>query len=507
MKKSILSAALLATLSPAHSVPLRASDQAQELPALKAKKTELEQDIAALRAQDQTDAAVAEQLGAKETELDSVSAKIEAAELKARNATLEAAVVSQRTKDADAAVKAAIKRGAIPAKDDALQAKWQKRCVEDPENIELLASMKGSPALDRGAAPARITLSGVTISREDSVTVLKAYSAEKDPLKKAAIFATDLSERISKGETLPIRAANTLGTLAGEIVAQQALELLTLEEPMLNAFSTDFSGEAARLNQQITSRIIGIPTADDYDADNGYESQAAVMTDVPVTITAHRFTQAEFGANELAGTSRRLFDEIAPAMADAIGHDAIAIALAVITAANFTEAPTTEALINFGRKTVIGMGGALRDRGVRRNRSLLLTGSYYDALFTDETISLLAANQKQDLVTDDQMIPVHGFNVMRCPTLPGANNITGFGCGKSAVVVAGRVPADYANALPGATGGGTSQIITNPKSGLSVHLVQFVDHKLGKAYSRMAYMLGAAKGQIKAGQILRSAAP
>lgn len=84
-------------------------------------------------------------------------------------------------------------------------------------------------------------------------------------------------------------------------------------------------------------------------------------------------------------------------------------------------------------------------------------------------------------------------------------NLVGFGGGKSSLVIAGRVPADYSNALPGVTGGGTSQIITNAKSGLSVHLVQFVDHKKGKAYSRMAYMFGAAKGQATAGQRLVSA--
>jgi hypothetical protein len=68
------------------------------------------------------------------------------------------------------------------------------------------------------------------------------------------------------------------------------------------------------------------------------------------------------------------------------------------------------------------------------------------------------------------------------------------------------VPNDYANALASATGGGTIQVITEPNSGISVQLVQFVDHKLGAAYARMAYMYGAAKGQVDAGQILRSAA-
>lgn len=496
MKRNILGAALLASLALEQFVPLRANDKSEDVPALKAKKTELENDITALKAQDQSDASVAEQLQTKETELETVDAKLSAAELRAKNADLESAVLNQRTKDAKEAVKLAIKRGAIAAKDDALQAKWEKRCIEDPENIELLASMKGSPALE---SPRRIVMSGVQITREDSVTVLRAYNAERDPRKKAALFAREIAKRISDCEDLPIHAANTMGTLVGEIVAQQALELLTLEETMLNLFSTDFSGEGAKINQKITSRIVSIPTASDYHVDNGYVSQASVFTDVDVTLTAHRFVQAEFNAAEIAGTSRRLFDEVAPAMADGIGADAISIALAVITAANFAN-KTTEALVDFDRQTVVEFGGALRDVGVRRNRYLLLSGAYYDKLFSDQTIALLAANQKQELISGDEMMPLAGFAIHRSPTLPAAENLVGFGGGKSAILIAGRVPSDYANALPGVTGGGTSQIITNPKSGLSVHLVQFVDHQKGKAYSRMAYILGANEGQKPAGR-------
>jgi hypothetical protein len=501
MRKKLIGTALLA-IACTEQVVLKATDNSPDVTQLRARKAELEQEIVVIKAKDLDDAKNAEDLQAKQSELDGVTAKIEAAEAREKNKVLEQALRAQRVKDADTAIKAAVKRGALPAKDEELQEKWRQRCIEDPENIELLAKMQSAPAL---AAP-RITLAGARITREDSVTVLRAYNAERDPRRKAAIFASEISKRITDGEDLPIHAANTMGTLAGEIVAQQALELLTVEEPMINLFSTDFSGEGAKKGQTITSRIVGIPAAGDYHVDNGYVSQAQVFTDVDVTLSAHRFVQAEFNADELSGTSRRLFDEVAPALADGIGADAVSIALAVITAANFTEAPTVEAQIDFDRETVIGLGGALRDRGVRRNRYLLLNGSYYDKLFSDEKIALLAANQKAELISGDEMMPLHGFNIQRCPTLPNTNNLVGFGGGKSAILVAGRVPNDYANALPGVTGGGTSQIITNPKSGISVHLVQFVDHQKGKAYSRMAYILGANKGQIKAGQRLVSAA-
>lgn len=472
--------------------------------ALQARKSDLEQSLPALRASaagNASDAAAAEAVQDAEQELQMTDTKLQLDAAAARNEELETALRAQRTKDADAGVADAIRRGAIAAKDTATQDTWKNKCIEDPANLVLLASMRGSPALD---ASRRLITPHVQISREDSVTVLRAFNAERDARKKGELYAREISERIGKGESLPLHAANALGTLAGEIVAQRTLELLTLEEPMLNMFSTDFSAENAALNQKITSRIVGIPGTSDYDADTGYANNDVTLTDVSVTISAHKSSQAVFGANDLAGTNRRLFDEVAPAQADAIGAAMMALAFAAITAANFAQ-KTTEAEVDFSRRSVITMGGALRDRGVRRNRFLLLRGNYYDKLFSDSAIVNLAGNQKAELITGDEMIPVHGFNVFRASTLPAGENLQGFGGGKSSIVVAGRVPSDYASALPGASGGGTSQVITNVKSGFSVHLVQFVDHKLGKAYSRMAFMLGAAKGQAAAGQRLVSA--
>jgi hypothetical protein len=507
MRKKMISTALLASIALGHSVPLRATDKSQDLPALKAKKVDLENELTSLRAQDQSDASVAEQLLAKETELESLETKIETAELKARNITLEQAVVSQRTKDAKEAVKAAVKRGAIPTKDDALQAKWETRCIQDPENIELLASIKGSAALDRTTAPQRLILSGgAQVLREDSQVVLRAYRMEKNAAKKAEIWARDLRERIKEGDPLPLRADNSLGTLAGELISQQTLELLSVQLPEMNMFSTDFSEAGVKINQEVNSRIVGIPESSDYDPATGYSDEDSIMVDVPVVIDEHKSVAIVFNVEELASTSRRLFDEMAPAAAYRVSSDLVTKALAQITAANFTEAATVEALIDFDRTSVINIGGALSDRGVPTTpRFLLLNGAYYDALKSDPTIVSLGANQQAQIITGSKLIQVDDFNITRTATLPNTGNLVGFGGSKSALVIAGRAPNDYTAATNGAHG--VVQLITNPVSRFTVAYVEYVDHKLGKTVKRLAYMYGAAKGQIKAGQRLVSANP
>ena len=71
-------------------------------------------------------------------------------------------------------------------------------------------------------------------------------------------------------------------------------------------------------------------------------------------------------------------------------------------------------------------------------------------------------------------------------------------------MIAARLPNDYASILPGASYGSVTTI-TDPDLGLSVMQVQYVDHKLGFAESRMALMYGVAAGQVNAGQRLISA--
>jgi hypothetical protein len=477
--------------------------------ALQARKTELENQLPALRATQSANPTVAfnaEAVQAAETELEAASTKLSLHAMAERTEELENALRAQRAKDADEAINDAIRRGAIAAKDEALQATWKAKCTEDPSNIVLLASMRGSPALSAPTPKLTLGAGGIVISREDSVTVLKAYAAERDPRKKAAIYARDLSKRIKDGEDLPLHATNTLGTVAGELIVQNALELLLVSQPILGLISTDFSGEAVKWNQEINSRIVTIPTTTAYNTSTGYADENTTTTDVPVTINTHKSCQVSFNVQELAGTARNLFAEQAPAMSYAIGKDFVDAVLAKILVADFTNI-TTEALIDFDRETVIGMAGALSDRGVPpMGRFLMLKGNYHDKLFSDSAIVNLAANQQSQIITGGRLPMIHDFSIVRTPTLPTTGNLTGFGGSRSSLVIAGRVPGDYTSVFPGVDAGGRAQLITDPSTGITVQMVQFINHTLGTATQRVAYMYGAAKGQVAAGQFLRSAA-
>ncbi len=468
---------------------------------LQAKKTALEQEVNVLNAAEKN-AENAEALQVKQAELSAVNAQLETAETAERNAQLEAALLEQRKKDARAAVQAAVKRGVFAVKDEAMQAKWEKKCIEDPENIELLASMRGSPALE----PTKLRLSQVQIVRESSLAVLNAFAAERDPLKRTVHYA-EIKKRLAEGDNMPLQATVTAGTLSGTLVTQRTLELLKLQFPVLGRITTDFSDQPAVYNQAITTRIVSIPNVQTYNTSTGWGDSDFTTTDKSVTLNRHKGVPITFNAQILASTVRRLFDEIAPAQAYALAKDLVDALYAVIVAANFTNVATMAAQIDFGRPKVIEMGVALTKRGNPIgpiNRALLLNADYYGQLAKDQAIVTLAAFQQAGIITGGQLPDVHGFNVIEAPNLPSTANLVGFGFSRSALVLAARLDSDYTSILPGASYGNVT-VVTDPDIALSVLQVQYVNHLLATATQRISLLSGVAAGQDNAGQLLVSA--
>lgn len=410
---------------------------------------------------------------------------------------LEAALEAAHAERAEAALRAAIERGALPAADEALHARWRRLLMSDPSAAALLAALPGHPAIQRSGQR-------LEVIREDAATVLRAYEAARDHATRGKIYAREIRPRIERGEPLPLEAANSLGTLAGTLVVQRSLDLLKERYPLLQRISTDLSDQPVAYGQTVVTRTRAIPAAADYSPTTGYATQDAQATDVPVTIDTHKAVQVRFSANELAGTSRRLLDEwtepIHAGLADAI----VASVYGLITAANYPNA-TTQALSGFGRGTVTAMAKALNSRKVSPlNRTLLLNPDYYEKLAQDTTIVQLAAYQRPEAITEYRLPRIAGFDPFEAISLPTGGNLVGAGFAPDAIVVATRPPNDYTQAIAGANFG-IVQTVTNPDTGLTVMVTQYIDHNLGAAFLRVALMWGVAVGQAASLQRLTSA--
>lgn len=481
----------------------------EQLAALKAKLNELETSLNVLKAR-QADGEAAEVTKAREAEVRAHESEARALRAEIRAGEAEMEIRARNAKLADEAVKGAVKRGAIPAQDEVLQARYRGLIESDPSNVVLVENLPANPALSQ-----TITASNrLEVGQEDPSRVLRAYQAETDSMKRGIIYASGLRSLMSKEESCDhvIRAANTLGTVAAGIVVQRALDLLKLSFPVLGRISTNFSSENASYGEAITTRLVGVPAVGTYHVDNGYVSQAAVLTDVAVTINAHQFCQVEFNANEIGGTRRLLFGEQDEAMHYAMGKDLVDAIYALFIAANYTETPTIEDVVNFARSTIIQLGIDMNTTSAGRNantgtRTALLSSAYYGKLAEDITvISPLYNSQGGGTVGSGVLPMVHGFLPVEAPNLPTTGNLVGVGLRADAVAMAVRPANDYAGSQPGLPATGVVEQVTNPDTGLTVTLTRFVNHQLGKSYMRIAWMRGVAKGNPKAGQLILSAA-
>ncbi|MEI7730177.1 MAG: phage protease [Verrucomicrobiota bacterium] len=450
---------------------------------------------------------------------------------------LETALKARREQDAKDAVAAAVKRGAIPAQNDKLQAKWVKQITENPEALEMLQGMAANPAMESGltagAAPRLEAKPGpkLVMQAYEQLTAKAAKvrdhgllgQSQRNEIARecAALYARDIRNNADVLD-MPLYAADSTdtnqGTMAGSLIAQRTLELFKLQFPVLSAISTDFSDMPAQYGQSVISRIVSVPTPATYNTTTGWTSPTAAATDVSITLDEHVGVPITFNSNQLASTMRRLFDEQAPAASYALSKYFVDKIYALLLLANFngyaavsgTKIPKAYAkypvaLGDFGRSTLAKLNAVFNPNEVPlNNRFVLLNSDYHAQLAQDPSLVTFYAGQRNPEIVTDSLIPqLAGFKPIEAPNLPTTANMVGFAGHKSGLVIATRTSNDYTQALPGSSYGSV-MTITSPDTGISATLVQYVDHKLGMATWRIQVMLGAAVGDKRGGLLMTS---
>lgn len=385
-----------------------------ELDALQAKNTELQTELTRLKdeqtsikAKNENDALVMAKIREHQSAIEANQAKIELAEIKAKNAD-QAKVIELHNKQlAEATVNAAIERGAISAKDTVTIEHWKNDITTRPEQAAILAKMGGNPAIGgnrltttnsnvrvTGQAPNdTIKAYGAIIAKNAAIPLSAATAAEKQQLAResAAIFAADIDKNpiilhMSMDDAIKAAdysdAALSVGLLSGSLVMQRALPLMLTKNPLLGSITTDFSAEPGLLNQTTSTRIVLKPAVQSYDNTDdgngrpfGWKTASPAQTvDVLVTLDEYVGIPIVFGAATLAQTTRRLFDESAPMAINALGSYATAKLAALMTPTNFnaykgtsvgTGATTSGSKsITFASTTIVYPGQAISGTGI-----------------------------------------------------------------------------------------------------------------------------------------------
>lgn len=269
-------------------------------------------------------------------------------------------------------------------------------------------------------------------------------------------------------------------SLAGflSVYAQESLPQLIAASPVLSGFSTDFSAELATGGTSLVTRIPTTTlTANDTEA-NGYAALAASSSAVTVTLKqrdiTHAFSELEWqNATQLVAT-------FAPSMIKGLINYVSNDVLSVVTLANYSTTLSSSAA-GFSGSAVTKCAQLLSTANVpAEDRTMVILPTLKETLVN-------SVNSAYYFQPNNTSTNYAGFVINEYSNIPTTNNLVGVAAHKSAIALATRIPS---------FGGSVDQeVITDPKSGMSIAFRTWHSADDGKWKLAASLIYGYAKGQ------------
>jgi len=292
--------------------------------------------------------------------------------------------------------------------------------------------------------------------------------------------------------------ANTLGGVNLAQIAQQTLETLSAEMPIVSAFTTDFSSDVADVGESVSTRVATAVSAG--DATSGYSATDVTSTAKTITLNKHKHFTAAFTDLEIAKGGMDMLERtfVRPAV-HAVVNQMMDDLLALAVAATYS-AEVTVVAGSFGADDVADLAGDLTVLNVpKADRALVIKPSYYANLAQDNAIQASYAYGGPGSIQDNAVPRVHGFNVYEYSDIPAnSENLEGFACGPEALIIAGRQPA-----LP-ENWSGAVESVQDPDTGVTLQLRNWYEGKDGAQYITATLIYGVAAGTASMKRIVSS---
>jgi hypothetical protein len=287
--------------------------------------------------------------------------------------------------------------------------------------------------------------------------------------------------------------SNTLQGLNLSQVASQTLDHLGLSFPMFAHFARNFSDTVRQHGESVVTRIPAVLSAQDLSG--GYTPGDVSSTQVEIELD--HMKGFVIGLSDLEISKARSADFVfniftRPAV-DAVAKSFADSLLGLITPSNFPTAITKSAA-DFDTDEIAQAQQLLSTaKAPKSMRSILLGTDYTASLMKDSMIYSDQYGSRDPLLTGEVM-DVFGMGVVEYQGIPTANNLRGFACHPSALVMAARHVAEPS------TGGRVETISTvEPRTGLPVQFRQHYDATLGKTMLSVSCLWGVALGNTTCG--------
>lgn len=301
--------------------------------------------------------------------------------------------------------------------------------------------------------------------------------------------------------------ANTLNGINLKVLAQDSLTTLLAEFPLIQKFTTNFSGDIASRGESVTTRIALPVDAGDVGT-SGYVKTNVVTSERIINLDKHKAFTMGFSDGEVAKGGydmlRRTF--MRPA-AHSVAKAVLADIFALCTAANYDQVGTAGVGYNgtaagFDADAIADLAQHLTDKdNPQAGRIVIVKPSLFSALSKDVDIKAQYASGTNAPITENLLPRIHGFEINQYSAFPdaGVNNQKGIFCVPEAILIASRLPATPTNWY------GNVATATDEASGLSLQVREWYDGDAGEQKIAMTVLYGVAVGNNKSlGRIIAS---
>lgn len=290
--------------------------------------------------------------------------------------------------------------------------------------------------------------------------------------------------------------ANTLDGINLKVLAQDSLTTLLAEFPLIQKFSTNFSGDIATRGESVTTRIALAVEAGDVGT-SGYVKSEVETSERIINLNKHKAFTMGFTDGEVAKGGydmlRRTF--MRPA-AHSVAKAVLADIFGLCTAANYNTVGTSGVGYNgtaagFDADAVADLAQHLTDKdNPQAGRIVICKPALFSALSKDVDIKAQYASGTNAPLTENLLPRIHGFEINQYSAFPdaGVTNQKGIFCTPEAILIASRLPATPTNWY------GNVATATDEGSGLSLQIREWYDGDAGEQKIAMTILYGVAVG-------------
>lgn len=390
-------------------------------------------------------------------------------------------------------------------------AEWLPRAVADET---VLASLAKLP--ERGAAPVRpIVEAGDTEPSEpkNHIEAGKQFVALTDPKAAARFYRNHKAKVLASVYDAP-RNANTFTTLTHTVLAARAMEAFTYALTPLQAFSTNFSSEAAQKGDKIKVMTTAAASAA-VPFTGSYVMQGSTATGNDISIDKRYYVSWSLSTEEIMTQPQLSLDQFAVQKGNALAKGMLQDIWSLLTEANYGNVAISNAY-TAGADQWVGAAtdfdtadlgyiwaACESDNWPDMPRSLVLSIPYYAELFQQsDLVGTDGVGSSTDNIVKTAVIrELMGFSIYKTNCIPTlSDNTVGFAAHPDGILIANRVLLPEA----GVALRPNTQVLTDPGTGASIVLRDWfdADNDVSKRVLEVNY--GYLKGNANGIKLLAS---